>query len=250
MKKIGIIIFSFLMILGTGLKSPITNVYADDIEISSNSSNVEISNDSESSTSVSDSNTSSTIETDDELVDLINKWLNGEIELDDATLQKIYEKLSPISQEQIDKFLEKYIEDQEERLKVSSIIMGVLAALCTIVAISIFLRRIIKEGKTATINNETIKKSSEIIKEQTTITKEKIDELTKTLNNNSDLSEKLNSTILTSLDTINNGLKAIMGILQITFNDNSNINSNNGDDITNKEGVKNEQKQQEKAFKK
>ena len=250
MKKIGIIIFSFLMILGTGLKSPITNVYADDIEISSNSSNVEISNDSGSSTSVSDSNTSSTIETDDELVDLINKWLNGEIELDDATLQKIYEKLSPISQEQIDKFLENYIEDQEERLKVSSIIMGVLAALCTIIAISIFLRRIIKEGKTATINNETIKKSSEIIKEQTTITKEKIDELTKTLNNNSDLSEKLNSTILTSLETINNGLKAIMGILQITFNDNDNNNSNNGDDITNKEGVKNEQNQQEKTSKK
>lgn len=247
MKKIGIIIFSFLMILGTGLKSPITNVYADDIEISSNSSNVEISNDSESSTSILDSNTSSTIETDDELIDLINKWLNGEIELDDATLQKIYEKLSPISQEQIDKFLEKYIEDQEERLKVSSIIMGVLAALCTIVAISIFLRRIIKEGKTATINNETIKKSSEIIKEQTTITKEKIDELTKTLNNNSDLSEKLNSTILTSLETINNGLKAIMGILQITFYDN---NSNNDDNIINKEGVKNEQKQQEKAPKK
>lgn len=248
MKKIGIIIFSFLMILGTGLKSPITNVFADDIEMSSNSSNVEISNDSGSSTSVSNSNTSSTIETDDELVDLINKWLNGEIELDDATLQKIYEKLSPISQEQIDKFLEKYIEDQEERLKVSSIIMGVLAALCTIVAISIFLRRIIKEGKTATINNETIKKSSEIIKEQTTITKEKIDELTKTLNNNSDLSEKLNSTILTSLDTINNSLKAIMGILQITFYDNN--NSNNDDNIIDKEGVKNEQKQQEKAFKK
>ena len=43
-----------------------------------------------------------------ELQQLLEQWLNGEIDLDDITLQKIYDKLGAVSQEDIDVMLQKY----------------------------------------------------------------------------------------------------------------------------------------------
>lgn len=148
---------------------------------------------------------------------LLEQWLNGEIELDDITLQKIYNKLGTVSQEDIDVMLEKYIEDAEDREKISTIIYAVLtAALCAMV-VAIFLNRIKKQGLTATINNETFSKSSVVMKETVAKLKDDFDRLYNVVKDNSEKTDKFVEVVKEASKLTEDQLKGIIGVLKIHY---------------------------------
>ena len=153
-----------------------------------------------------------------ELVELLNKWLNGEIELDEVTLQKIYDKLNLVTEEQVDKVLEKYIVDSEERQKVSGIIMAVLGALLSFLAMTIYLKKIKNQGAVATLNNETFSQSSKLIKEQVAESKKDIAEMKKVIEDDRTLREKSDELIKQSMATMQKQFEGIIGVLKITYN--------------------------------
>ena len=153
-----------------------------------------------------------------ELVELLNKWLNGEIELDEVTLQKIYDKLNLVTEEQVNKALENYIVDSEERQKVSGIIMAVLGALLSFLAMTIYLKKIKNQGAVATINNETFSQSSKLIKEQVAESKNDIAEMKKVIEDDRTLREKSDELIKQSMATMQKQFEGIIGVLKITYN--------------------------------
>lgn len=152
-----------------------------------------------------------------ELQQLLEQWLNGEIDLDDITLQKIYDKLGAVSQEDIDLMLEKYIENAEEREKVSTVIYAVLTAVLTALVVAIFLRKIKKQGVTATINNETFSKSSVIMKETVAKLKEDFDKLYDIVKDNSEKTDKFVEVVKETSKLTENQLKGIIGVLKIHY---------------------------------
>ncbi len=150
-----------------------------------------------------------------ELQQLLEKWLNGEIELDDISLQKIYDKLGAVSQEDIDIMLEKYIEDAEEREKVSTVIYAVLTAVLTALVVAIFLQK--KQGMTATINNETFSKSSVVMKETVAKLKEDFDKLYNIVKDNSEKTDKFVEAVKEASKLTEDQLKGIIGVLKIHY---------------------------------
>lgn len=152
-----------------------------------------------------------------ELQQLLEQWLNGEIDLDDITLQKIYDKLGAVSQEDIDIMLQKYIENAEEREKVSTVIYAVLTAVLTALVVAIFLRKIKKQGVTATINNETFSKSSVIMKETVAKLKEDFDKLYDIVKDNSEKTDKFVEVVKEASKLTENQLKGIIGVLKIHY---------------------------------
>ena len=152
-----------------------------------------------------------------ELQQLLEQWLNGEIDLDDITLQKIYDKLGAVSQEDIDLMLEKYIENAEEREKVSTVIYAVLTAVLTALVVAIFLRKIKKQGLTATINNETFSKSSVVMKETVAKLKEDFDNLYNIVKDNSEKTDKFVEAVKEASKLTEDQLKGIIGVLKIHY---------------------------------
>lgn len=152
-----------------------------------------------------------------ELQQLLEQWLNGEIDLDDITLQKIYDKLGAVSQEDIDLMLEKYIENAEEREKVSTVIYAVLTAVLTALVVAIFLHKIKKQGVTATINNETFSKSSVVMKETVAKLKEDFDKLYDIVKDNSEKTDKFVEAVKEASKLTEDQLKGIIGVLKIHY---------------------------------
>lgn len=164
------------------------------------------------------------------LQELIEKWLNGEIELDDLTLKNIYTKLSAITEDGINSALEQYIEDTEERSKVSSVAMAILSALLMLVVMMLFLRKIKTEGAIATINNTTFKKASEVIKEQVEKSKQDIEDVKEVIKKYEDKTEAVMELTKKLANNTESQLKAILGLLEINFGIKIDEVLNNGKD--------------------
>lgn len=152
-----------------------------------------------------------------ELLELLEKWANGEIELDEATAQLIKEKLAPVLEENLDKLLAKYIEESEERQKISGVAMSLLCALCSFLVMLLFTKGIKKNNTKATINNETFSKSAKIMEDTIADNKKEIKEMKAML-------EQTNKSYMNLLDLIKKAAKqteknnnAIMGVLKLTY---------------------------------
>lgn len=164
-----------------------------------------------------------------EMLELLEKWVNGEIELDEATSQLIKDKLAPVLEENIDKLLAKYIEESEERQKVSAVIMAVLGALGSFLVMLLFTKGIKKNNLKATINNETFSQSSKVISKSVEESKKDIAKLKELIDSNKDINEKTQEMVLQMTATFEKQINAIMGVLKLTY----------------KEGVENEEQQEE-----
>ena len=152
-----------LIFAGTMLFAPVS--YEESVEVSEVTSEVV-----EESTTIEDTTeiTTEDVLTEEdkaELLELLEQWVNGEIELDEATAQLIKDKLSPVLEQNLDKLLAKYIEESEERQKVSGVIMAVLGALGSFLVMLLFTKGIKKNNLKATINNESFSKSAKIMSE-------------------------------------------------------------------------------------
>ena len=202
------------LLLGFGLL--FTNIETSDLtsenetsdEIVVDEENVENNNDS-------DSNTNEIEQT--ELQKLLEQWLNGEIELDDITLEKIYTKLGAVSQEEIDKVLAKYIEDAEEREKLTTILSALITAALSALVVAIYLRKIKAQGLQATINNKTFSESSKVIKANVETLKKDVIDIKEVVESNKRSSDELNQTVLKSLELIDNQFKGLAGVLKINY---------------------------------
>lgn len=152
-----------------------------------------------------------------ELQKLLEQWINGEIELDDVTLETIYEKLGAVKEEDINKMLESYIEDAEERNKVASVISAVLSALLVALVVAIYLNKIKKQGLTATLNNETFSKSAAIMKTTVEKLENDVKGITTIVQNNNDRVDNLIEAIKKSSELTENQLKGVIGVLKIHY---------------------------------
>lgn len=211
MSVLGKVVLCFGMLFANTDTSDLTSDISENEQIYSESEIVENNN-------VSDTDTSISEEEQSELVELLNKWLNGELELDEATLQKLYDKLEVVTEEQVNKTLEKYIEDSEERQKVSGIIMAVLGALLSFLAMTIYLKKIKNQGAVATLNNESFSKSSKLIKEQVAESKKDIADIKKVIEDDRTLREKSDELIKKSMEQMQKQFEGIIGVLKITYN--------------------------------
>ena len=205
-----------LLFAGTMLFAPVS--YEESVEVGEVTTEVV-----EESTTIEDTTettTEETILTDEdkaELLDLLEQWVNGEIELDEATAQLIKEKLSPVLEQNIDKLLSKYIEDLEERQKVSAVAMSVLGALFSFLVMLLFTKGIKKNNTKATINIETFSKSAKTMSDTIANNKQEIKEMKEMLKQN-------NQSYIDLLDLIEKAAKqteknnnAIMGVLKLTY---------------------------------
>ena len=152
-----------------------------------------------------------------ELQKLLEQWLNGEIELDDITLEKVYEKLGSISEEEIDNILQKYIEDNEERQKLKTIITAVLTALLSALVVAIYLHKIKKQGVTATLNNKTFSESSKVMEKSVEDLKEGFSDMQEIVKSNSDRLDKLTEAIKLSGELTDKQLRGVLGVLKIHY---------------------------------
>lgn len=211
MSVLGKVVLCFSMLFANTDTSDLTSDISESEQIYSESETVE-------NNEVSDTDTSISEEEQSELVELLNKWLNGEVELDEVTLQKLYDKLEIVTEEQVNKTLEKYIEDSEERQKVSGIIMAVLGALLSFLAMTIYLKKIKNQGAVATLNNETFSKSSKLIKEQVAESKKDIADIKKVIEDDRTLREKSDELIKKSMEQMQKQFEGIIGVLKITYN--------------------------------
>lgn len=152
-----------------------------------------------------------------ELLQLLEQWVNGEIELDEATIQLIKEKLGPVVEQNVDKILQNYIEDLEERQKVSALVMALFGALCSFFVMLLFTKTIKKNNLKATINNETFSKSSQIMANSIAENKNDIKEMKQLLENNEKSYNNLLKLFENSAKITDKQFNAIMGILKITY---------------------------------
>lgn len=158
-----------------------------------------------------------TEEEKNELLQLLEQWVNGEIELDEATAQMIKEKLAPVLENNIDKLLANYIEESEERQKVTAVIMAVLGALASFLVMLIFTKGIKKNNLTATINNETFSKSSKVIESSIAESKKDIKKLYEIIDSNKELNDKTQQVVMQMTESFEKQIKAIMGVIKITY---------------------------------
>lgn len=212
-----------LFFAGTMLFAPVS--YEESVEVSEVTSEVV-----EESTTIEDTTEITTEEvlTEEEkaeLLELLEQWANGEIELDEATAQLIKEKLAPVLEENLDKLLANYIEESEERQKVSAVVMAVLGALGSFLVMLLFTKGIKKNNLKATINNESFSQSSKVISKSVEESKKDIAKLKELIDSNKDINEKTQEMVLQMTATFEKQINAIMGVLKITY----------------KEGVENEE---------
>lgn len=195
------------MLLGANLMiTPILNESSSEIE-----TNEQIPNEDE---------TNENTEEKGALEELIAKWLNGEIELDEETMKEIQVYLEP----EIDKMLQDYIVDNEERQMVTSVIMGVISGLGMILVMFLYTRKIIKANTTANDNNakfsvtsKQIKDSSEIIKNEVATLKEDLIGLKSLVSSDMKESEKVQAIVKETLEILESKLNGVAGILKIAY---------------------------------
>lgn len=208
-----------LLFAGTMLFAPVS--YEESVEVSEVTSEVvEESTTIEETTETTTETTTEDVLTEEdkaELLELLEQWVNGEIELDEATAQLIKDKLSPVLEQNLDKLLAKYIEESEERQKVSAVVMAVLGALCSFLVMLLFTKGIKKNNLKATINNESFSKSAKIMSDTIAENKKEIKEMKEMLEQN-------NKSYMNLLDLIEKAAKqteknnnAIMGVLKLTY---------------------------------
>jgi hypothetical protein len=208
-----------LLFAGTMLFAPVS--YEESVDVSEVTSEVVEENTSiEETTETTTEITTEDILTEEdkaELLELLEQWVNGEIELDEATAQLIREKLAPVLEQNLDKLLAKYIEESEERQKVTAVAMAVLGALCSFLVMLLFTKGIKKNNLKATINNESFSKSAKIMADTIADNKKEIKEMREMLEQN-------NKSYMNLLDLIEKAAKqteknnnAIMGVLKLTY---------------------------------
>lgn len=200
-----------LIFAGTMLFAPVS--YEESVEVSEVTSEVV----EESTTTETTTEDVLTEEEKTELLELLEQWVNGEIELDEATIQLIEEKLAPVLEQNLDKILAKYIEESEERQKVSAVVMSVLGALLSFLVMLLFTKGIKKNNLKATINNETFSKSAKIMSDTIADNKKEIKEMRELLEQNNKSYMNLLELIEKSAKQTEKNNNAIMGILKLTY---------------------------------
>ena len=211
MKLLAGILLASGLFLGSADSSDLSN------EIS-NSEQIDQSVENNENSEVSSTDTSITTEEQTEFQKLLEQWLNGEIELDDITIEKIYEKLSPVAEEELDKVLQKYIQDSEERQKVVGVLMAVLGATLSFLAMLIFTKGIKKENVKANINNEIFNKTSKLLATAVEESKDDIKKLREITESNQQANEKTQQLLVESLESLERKFNAVMGVLEIVYN--------------------------------
>lgn len=170
-----------------------------------------------------------------ELEELIVKWLNGEIELDEETLEKIKKQLEP----EIDKILQDYIADNEERQLVTSIIMGIITGLGLLVIMFLYTRKIVKANNTANDNNakfsktsKQIKDSAEILTNQVSDLKVDYQELKEIVMKNVSEVQKSEEIVNKVLEILSTKLDGVAGILKIAYENEGEVGANENKEET------------------
>ena len=214
MKLLAGILLASGLFLGSADTSDLSNEISNSEQIDQSVENNEENNTTNDSTAIS---SEEQVE-QTEFQKLLEQWLNGEIELDDITIEKIYEKLSPVAEEELDKVLQKYIEDSEERQKVVGVLMAVLGATLSFLAMLIFTKGIKKENVKANINNETFSKTSKLLATAVEESKDDIKKLREITESNQQANEKTQQLLVESLESLERKFNAVMGVLEIVYN--------------------------------
>ena len=177
----------------------------------------------------SEEETTENTEEKQELEELIAKWLNGEIELDKETLEEIKAQLEP----EIDKILQDYIADNEERQLVTSIIMGIITGLGLLVIMFLYTRKIVKANNTANANNakfsitsKQIKESSEILSKDVASLKDNFKALEQIVKSGVEEEVKTKQIIDEVLKILENKIDGLAGILEIAYEKEGTENEN------------------------
>ena len=230
MKLIGALLLASGLFFGNTIEYDLSNDFATS-EVSDQSSE-SVENNTTTDTNTSEEVTdveqeTLTEEEKAELLQLLEQWVNGEIELDEATIQLIKSKLAPVLEENIDKILQNYIEESEERQKVSAIIMGIFGALCSFLVMLVFTKGIKKNNTKATINNETFSKSSTIISNSIQESKKDIAKMYELIKSNEESNVKTQEMLLQMTSAFENKINAIMGVLTIVYPEDNKEAENN-----------------------
>ncbi len=150
---------------------------------------------------------------------IINDAIDGKL-----NAEELKTTLESITKEEIDKVLSKYIADEKERSKINGIIYAGIVALVDLLVIGIYLSKVTKEGKTASLNNKTFTKVADELKKQVNEGKEFLEEAKKEIKAMNDRSLKSEERQDQAIELANkllalsdNSFKSIMGILEVAY---------------------------------
>lgn len=169
--------------------------------------------------------------------ELIDKWVNGEFQLDESTTERITNKLIPVVQDNLDGILKNFVEEDEERTKLSAVLSAVLVGLISL-GVQLLMHKGFKKANNIANNNNAVlaqqnkefKGVANEIKESTTNIEGNVEKLQVDLNNQIEQLKATNSAIIEENSKLRQQmleneklhaeqLKGIMGILQITYPD-------------------------------
>lgn len=169
--------------------------------------------------------------------ELIDKWVNGEFQLDESTTERITNKLIPVVQENLDGILKNFVEEDEERTKLSAVLSAVLVGLISL-GVQLLMHKGFKKANNIANNNNAVlaqqnkefKGVANEIKESTTNIEGNVEKLQFELNNQIEQLKATNNAIIEENAKLREQmleneklhaeqLKGIMGILQITYPD-------------------------------
>jgi hypothetical protein len=167
--------------------------------------------------------------------ELIDKWVNGEFQLDESTTERITNKLIPVVQQNLDGILKNFVEEDEERTKLSAVLSAVLVGLISL-GIQLLMHKGFKKANNIANNNNAVlaqqnkefKGVANEIKESTTNIEGNVEKLQVDLNNQIEQLKTTNNAIIEENAKLREQmleneklhaeqLKGIMGILQITY---------------------------------
>lgn len=169
--------------------------------------------------------------------ELIDKWVNGEFQLDESTTERITNKLIPVVQQNLDGILKNFVEEDEERTKLSAVLSAVLVGLISL-GVQLLMHKGFKKANNIANNNNAVlaqqnkefKGVANEIKESTTNIEGNVEKLQFDLNNQIEQLKATNNAIIEENAKLREQmleneklhaeqLKGIMGILQITYPD-------------------------------
>ena len=150
---------------------------------------------------------------------IINDAIDGKI-----NAEELKATLESITKEEIDKVLSMYIADEKERSKINGIIYAGIVALVDLLVIGIYLSKVTKEGKVASLNNKTFTKVADELKKQVNDGKEFLEEAKREIKAMNDRSLKSEERQDQAIELANkllalsdNSFKSIMGILEVAY---------------------------------
>ena len=150
---------------------------------------------------------------------IINDAIDGKL-----NAEELKTTLESITKEEIDKVLSMYIADEKERSKINGIIYAGIVALVDLLVIGIYLSKVTKEGKTASLNNKTFTKVADKLKKQVNDGKEFLEEAKREIKAMNDRSLKSEERQDQAIELANkllalsdNSFKSIMGILEVAY---------------------------------